>query len=151
MRSGLTRLTVMLATQPLANRRRALAMSSDLLNTGMPTASTLIDGRFHERQHHVQIVDHQVQHHADVRAARRVRREAVRLDEARVSGHAFEILENGIEPLDVTDLQDALALLRQFHQFGGLRGVVGHRLLHQHVLALLQQRFGQARSVWWWG
>ena len=46
IRSGLTRLAVRLATQPLAKRSRALAMSSLLLNTGMPTASTLVTGDF---------------------------------------------------------------------------------------------------------
>ena len=92
-------------------------MSSDLLNTGMPTASTLVTGRFHEGQHHVQIVNHQVEHHADVRAARRVGRKAVRLDEARVGGHAFQVFEDGVEPLDVADLQDAMLLLRQLDQF----------------------------------
>ena len=32
--------------QPLAKRSRALAMSSLLLNTGMPTPSTLVTGDF---------------------------------------------------------------------------------------------------------
>ena len=40
------RLTVRLAMQPLANRSRALAMSALLLNTGIPTASTLVTGDF---------------------------------------------------------------------------------------------------------
>ena len=38
------RLAVRFATQPLAKRSRAFAMSSDLLRTGMPTASTLTTG-----------------------------------------------------------------------------------------------------------
>ena len=43
----------------------------------------------------------------------------------------------------MADLQDAILLLRELDQFGGLRGVVGHRFFDQHVFALREQRFGQ--------
>ena len=99
--------------------------------------------RFHESQHHVQIVDHQVQHDPDVRAARRVRRKPVSFDKPGLGGNALQVLENRIESFDVADLQDALVLLRQLDQLRCLRCVVGHRLLHQHMSAPLQKGFGQ--------
>ena len=77
-----------------------------------------------------------------VRAGREGR-EPVRLDETRFGGDGFEIIENGIEPLDVADLQDAIFLLRELDEFGGLRGVVGHRFFDEHVFALREQLFGE--------
>jgi hypothetical protein len=65
----------------------------------------------------------------------------VRLDEARFGRGGFQIMKNGIEPLDVADLQDAVFLLRNLNQLGGLRGIVGHRLFDQDVPALLEQLF----------
>ena len=38
----------------------------------------------------------------------------------------------------MADLQHAILLLRELDQFGGLRGVVGHRFLDQDVFALLR-------------
>jgi len=58
----------------------------------------------------------------------------MRLDEARFGRCGFEIFENGIEPLDVADLQDAIFPLRELHEFGGLGGVVGHRFFDEDVL-----------------
>ena len=61
----------------------------------------------------------------------------------RGSGAAvWRIFENGIEPLDVADLQDAIVLLRDLDQLGGLRGILGHRLFDEDVFALREQRFG---------
>ncbi len=60
----------------------------------------------------------------------------------RFGGDAFEKFENRIEALDVADLQHAILLLRQLAQFGGLRGIVGHRLFDQHVFALREQGLG---------
>ncbi len=64
-------------------------------------------------------------------------------DEARLGGGGFEVFEDGIEPLDVAHLQEATVLPGQLHQLGGLRGAVGHRFFHEHVLALGEQLPGQ--------
>src|ERR1017187_5172912 len=96
-------------------------------------------GRFHEREHDVEVVNHQIQHDADVRAARRKRRKAVALDETRFGGDVLENFENRIEPLDVADLQDAIFLLRNLNQFGGLLRTVGHGFLDEDVFTLQQQ------------
>ena len=57
----------------------------------------------------------------------------------------FKVVEDGIEPLDVADLQDAILLPGQLDEFGRLRGVVGHRLFDEHVFALLEQRPGEVK------
>ena len=51
----------------------------------------------------------------------------------------LQVIENGIEPLHVADLEHAAVLPGQLDQFPRLRGVVGHRLLDEHMLALLQE------------
>ena len=43
----------------------------------------------------------------------------------------------------MADLQDAIVLLRELDQFGGLRGVVGHRFLDEDMFAALQKQLGQ--------
>ena len=63
------------------------------------------------------------------------------LDELGFGGDAFEIFENRIEALDVTGLQDAILLLRDLNQFGGLGGIVGHRFLDEDVFAQQEQLF----------
>jgi hypothetical protein len=108
----------------------------------MPTESTRDHGRFHEREHDIEIVNHQIKHDADVGRAGRVGREPVRFDEARFGRGGLEIFENGIEPLDVADLQDAIFLLRDLNQVRRPARFVGHRFFDEDVFALLQQRFG---------
>jgi hypothetical protein len=65
----LTRLAVVLATQPLAKRMRALAMSISPENTGLPMASMLTISLFASDLHQVDVVDHEVEHHVHIRAA----------------------------------------------------------------------------------
>ena len=67
------------------------------------------------------------------------------LNEARVSGHGLQVLEDGVEALYVPDLQDALLLLGELDQLGGLGRLIGHGLLDQHMAPLLQERLGQLK------
>ena len=67
--SVLTRLAVKLATQPEANSRRTLAMSTWEDKIRKPHGVKLAHGRAHQAEHDVQVVDHQVQHHVDVQRA----------------------------------------------------------------------------------
>ena len=76
------RLAVRLAMQPLAKRSRAFAMSTRPVSTGTPTASIDSTSGLHERQHDVEIVNHQVEDDVDVEAALGKRAEAMDLDEA---------------------------------------------------------------------
>ena len=66
----------------------------------------------------------------------------MRLNETRVSGHALQVSEYGIEPFDVADLQHTMLLLRELDQLVGLGGVIGHGLLDQHMPALLEEQLG---------
>jgi len=45
----------------------------------------------------------------------------------------------------VADLQDAIFLLGNLNQFGGLLGAVGHRLFDENVFALREQLFGDIK------
>ncbi len=73
----------MLATQPFSNVRRALQMSSTSPITLTPTASILRHLRVGQMQHDVDVVDHHVQHHADIDAAEGQRADSGDFDEAR--------------------------------------------------------------------
>ena len=58
-----------------------------------------------EREHEVDVVDHQVEHDRDVGAARIERREPVALDEARRVDVRQRRADRAVEPLDVSRLQ----------------------------------------------
>ncbi len=74
--------------QPFAKRRRALAMSTRPVSTGTPTASMRLDLGSHERQHDVEVVNHQVEDDVDVEAALGERAEAMDFDEPRIRRQA---------------------------------------------------------------
>ena len=63
-------------------------------------------------QNDFQVVDHEIEHDADVGAAIRERRKPMRFDETRMGQPCFERAQDRIETLDVTDLQNELALQR---------------------------------------
>ena len=90
-------------------------------------------------------MDHQVENHADIRAAGGIGREPMRFDKARFRGNGLEIMENGIEPLDMADLQDAVPLTGQLNQFGRLSRIVSHRFFDQHVFAGQQECLGKLK------
>ena len=137
------RLAVIVATAPLSKRMRALAMSSCALATAAPTASTLLDRAVHQRQHQVEVVDHQVEDHRHVGAARLERRDAGGLDIERRADAAGQRAVRGGEPLQVPDLQHAVAGGGQGGEVVGLGQRGGDRLFHQHVLAGPQRGGGQ--------
>ena len=82
-RSRETRLAVMFATAPPANSSRALAMSTERVSSGTPTAAISVDAPTDEGLHQIDVMDHEVEHDRHVRPARRERRQPVALDEAR--------------------------------------------------------------------
>ena len=61
---------------------------------------------------------------------------------ARAGEPVFERGEHGIEALDVPDLEDEPALLREVAEFARLLGRLGERLLDEHMFAAFEQRFG---------
>ena len=90
-------------------------------------------------------MNHQIKDDADVHGAGRVGRKPVAFDELGFGRSGLEKFENGIEPLDVADLQDEIFLLRQFAQLGGLGGTIGHRLFDEDVFAGGEQLFGEVK------
>ena len=107
MRSRDTRLAVMFATAPDSNVSRAFAMSTNGVSTGTPTADTDVTRAADERAHEIDVVDHQIEHDGDVRAARIERREPVALDEPRRVDVRQRRAHGAIEPLDVAGLHHA--------------------------------------------
>ena len=63
-------------------------------------------------------------------------------DETRFRRGVFKIFENGIKPLDVSNLQHAIFLLRELDEFARLGAAIRHRLFNEYVFALGEQWFG---------
>ena len=87
-----------------------------------------------------QIVNHHIEHDADIEAAPRIRREPRGLDETRRGEPLLQRRHHGIEPLDVSDLQHEPALLCDVAQFARLLRRLGEWLLDEHMLARFEQR-----------
>ena len=64
---------------------------------------------------------------------------------ARLRRGTDEVGKNRIEAFNMADLQHAVLFRGQGNQFGGLRGVVRHRLFHEHMLALGEQLPGDLK------
>ena len=86
------------------------------------------------------IVDHQVEHHADVGAAPGISRKPVRLDETGPRQLFLQRIERRIEALDVPHLQDEVFRLGEIDQRLGLLRVVGDRFFHQDMLAQAEKQ-----------
>ncbi len=101
-----------------------------------------LHGRAHEMEDDLEIVNHEIEHDADIGAAIRIRGEAMRLDETRMREPFFERAQDGIEALDVADLEDEVTLGGQTRQRGGVVGVFRDRFLDQEMLPGFEQRAG---------
>lgn len=88
------------------------------------------------------VMDHQVQHDADLGAAGREGGQALRGDVAGVDDGLLQVGHHGIVMLDVPDLHDAVGLGGGLQDLGGLREGDADRLLDEEVDALGQQREG---------
>ena len=75
-----TRLAVIVATAPLAKRSRALAMSSNGAGDRRADRVDRFDRTVDQRQDQIEIVDHQIEDHRHIGAARLERGDAHRLD-----------------------------------------------------------------------
>ena len=104
-----------------------------------PHGVHLDDLRAVEAQDDVEVVDHQVEHHVDVEAARRERAESMDFDEAGLPYFAPQDVHRGVEPLDVADLEDDSAALGQLDEVIRLPEGRGHRFLQEHVSPSLQE------------
>jgi hypothetical protein len=106
---------------------RALAISGISVNTGTPNR------RAHQTGDHIDIVDHQIQHDIDIRAALDERRQAVALDKFRILDHAFKTANRRIKPFEMADLKQRPLGRRQRDQFLGLGQIRGQRFFDQDI------------------
>src|SRR5712691_7433106 len=91
-------------------------------------------------QNDFQVVNHEIEHDTDVGAPIWKRREPMRLDKARMRQTRLERAQDGIEALDVPDLQNELSLRGKGRELARLQGVFGDRFLDQEMLSFLQER-----------
>ena len=93
-------------------------------------------------------MDHQVEHHRHVGAARVERREPVAVDEQRMLHVRQRGADRAVEALDVPDLHHHALRLGERQQFVGLLERRGDRLLDQQVLPASSAALATA---WWAG
>jgi len=98
-----------------------------------------LDGRIGQLQDDTDIMDHQVQHDADLGATGREGSQTLGGDVAGVDDGLLEVGHHRVVVLDVSDLDDAVGLGGGLEDLGGLREGDADRLLNQEVDALGQQ------------
>ncbi len=84
-------------------------------------------------------MDHQVEHHVDVRAAFAKRRQPVAFNEARRAQQRLDSNDGGVEALQVADLQHPPRLARRPDELLRLQHGFGDGLFHQHVRARFKE------------
>ena len=136
------RLAVTWATQPLSNSSRALTMSSCPPKTAAPTAETAFTGDPTSASRQVEVVDHQVEHRADVDGPAGERPVPLGLDELRADRPFDQFLEGRVEPLDVPDLEGHARAIGQGDEIVGLGHRAADRLLDQDGHAGLEEGRG---------
>ena len=96
-------------------------------------------------------MNHQIQHHSYIGAACRKGRKTVGFNELGLSSGLLKVGEDRIEALHMAYLKNAAMLICQANQLSRLRGVIGHGLFDQDVLASSKQplrdvKMGDGRS-----
>ncbi len=105
------------------------------------------DRRIHKRKHHVEIVNHQVEHDIHIQRARREYAEPMDFEKHRPGDQRGSGANRGIESLQVSDLTDAAEALRQANQFVGVGQRGSQRLFHQNVNSGFHQSAGNLAMV----
>ncbi len=116
----------------------------------MPAARISSGSALGEREDEIHVVDHQVEHHVDIQAARAEEVHAVDFEEEGQGGALFERHDGGVEALQVAHLQDAAAAGGGIDQAVGGGQVAGDGLLHQHVDAGIEQEAADLGVERWW-
>ena len=91
--------------------------------------------RAHEVQNDFYIMDHEVEDHANIRAAIRVGRKPSDLQKTRILQLRLQCMKNGIESLHMPDLEHASLPGGRLRQFAGVRGRVGDGFFNEQMLA----------------
>ena len=92
-----------------------------------------------ERQREVEVMDHEIEDHVDLRAALLEAGEALGVDVQRAVDALRQRLEGFAVALHMADLQHGFLLRRQVHQVVGFGERGGERLLDQHVQPALEE------------
>ena len=104
----------------------------------------LLGLRAHQRKQHVEVVDHHVEHHADVDRAEGHRAHAIDLDEARTDRARRDELahgdHHGVVAHDMADLEERAGPLRHVGDGTGLGDIGRERLLDEARDARLEER-----------
>ena len=93
-------------------------------------------------QHDLDVVNHQIQHNANVDAAVWEGGKTMRFDEPWVVHAFFKLQQHRIEALDVADLENDTLGLREFDERLRFRVGFADGFFHHHMNACLHQRFG---------
>src|SRR5262249_1164347 len=93
-------------------------------------------------QHYIDIVNHEVHDDIDIQAPRSKYTEPVRLKEPGRSCYDPRRRYRGVEPLEVTDLQNGFTLLSKLHHVVGLFQRSRYRLFYQNRDAGFQEFAG---------
>src|SRR5690348_14115850 len=104
-----------------------------------------------EAEDDIKIVDHQIENHIDIQAARREYAEAVNFKEQRYGERFFKSGNRRIKTLEMASLQNAAVFLSEAGEAFGAFGSFGNRFFEQDVNARFEQpcsdRFvGNSRS-----
>ena len=113
--------------------------------------------RVDQAQHDVEVVDHQIHHHAVLLHPRGERSQTPRFDEDRALHDLLQLLHRAVEPLDVPDVQHGAAPAGDREELARLLERRGDRLLDENADAGLEQvggdlevllgRHGDAREI----
>ena len=107
-----------------------------------------LDGCADQLLDEVDVVDHEIEHDADVGAAQLERREPVRLDEAQLLQTAGRGQDRRIETFEVADLQRAVVNTRDVDELARLGNGGRDGLLDEHVNAVPEQRAADRMMQW---
>ena len=141
----LIRLLVTFATQPLTKRIRAFATSMLFEKTDRPDCIDTLHWRPHKTVNEIDVVDHQIQHDADIQATWLVTSDSIRFDELWLRYLICECGDYGVESLEVSDLKHEIFGARKIDELAGLFHRCGERLFQKHVDAALQKRAGNIK------
>ena len=117
-------------------------MSTFCDRIGQADGANLLDRRVHERQHHIEVVDHQVENDVHVERTRREDAEPVHLEEHGLGEQRNGRAHRGIEALQMAGLGDAAVVAGERDQFIGFGNAGRQRLLDQDIDPALHQLAG---------
>ena len=95
---------------------------------------------WHDRQHDIEVMNHQIEDDVDVEAAIGKRTQPMHFDETRMIEQRAHGGDGRVVALGVPDAEDGTRCARRIDHRLCLTGISRERLLHQHADAALQER-----------